>query len=85
VIADLEGGATRGRWIAAGALEQTDVEDALYVAAWTTGSSVTMAHDRPGRPSAAVSAQACGSPSTWTPTTGWPFGDAVGSEPRGPA
>jgi hypothetical protein len=34
---------TLGRWVAAGALDQVDVEDALYDAAPSTGCSMTTA------------------------------------------
>ena len=44
---------TLGRWIAAGALEQAEVEDALYVAVPSNGSCMTMASARPGQPSGA--------------------------------
>jgi len=37
-----------GRWVAAGALEQADVEDELYAAGSATTWSPTMAIDRPG-------------------------------------
>ena len=44
---------TLGGCIAAGALEQAEVEDALYVAVPSNGSCMTMASARPGQPSGA--------------------------------
>jgi hypothetical protein len=59
---------TLGRWVAAGALAQNEVEDELYAAAECNHLVADDANARRGRPSGAVSAQAYSSRSTWTTT-----------------
>jgi hypothetical protein len=77
---------TLGRWVAAGALEQAKVEDALYVAGCATGWFITMAIARPGRRSAAASALAYKNRSTWEADAGDELGDdVIGPADRGSA
>jgi hypothetical protein len=58
-----------GRWIAAGALEQAGVEDALYAAVKANGLVADDGERQCWPRSAAGSAPGCSSPSTWRPTT----------------